>query len=370
MVQSIEIISWLGAIQGILLVVALASRKTNFRANRLLSLYILIITGDCLEPVLHTFPESIIKTSWQFLWGGLIFLHGPLLFLYVKTMLSSKYQLLKKDIAHLFLPLVYFGLVTVLIFLGEESLAGKIWVIVLHEFFFVHLLGYAILSLWHLNKHQSMSPPDSSVQSLRWLKRLVWLTVILYAFSFMTVQLSLIDPAIPLKAPNLIIQVILITVMYVISYQSMAQPQLFGIHTPTPKNFEAAAKYQKSSLDQMRAQEIESKLLHFMEQHKPFLNPNLSLDTLAGSIGESKYHVSQVINSLRKKSFHDFVNTYRVEQFKTLALKPSRRRQTIHALSRQAGFSSKTSFHNVFKKITGMTPTQFFKEQSESKVLL
>jgi AraC-like DNA-binding protein len=370
MEQSIEIISWLAAIQGILLVIALASRKTNSRANRLLSLYILIITGDCLEPILHALPESILKTAWQFLWGGLIFLHGPLLFLYVKTMLSSNSRLLKKDIVHLLLPLVYFGLVMVLLLLGEESTAGKIWVIALHEFFFVHLLGYAIASVWHLNKHQSISLTGTSMQNLRWLKRLVWLTVILYAFSFVTVQVSLVNPTIAVKAFNLTIQVILITVMYVISYQSMAQPQLFGLQIPIVKNPEVIRKYQKSSLGQLRAQEIESKLLHFMDQHKPFLDPDLSLETLAASIGESKYHVSQVINSLRKKSFHEFVNTYRVEQFKKLALKPSRRRQTIQALSRQAGFSSKTAFHTVFKKITGQTPTQFFKGQSESKVEL
>jgi AraC-like DNA-binding protein len=58
----------------------------------------------------------------------------------------------------------------------------------------------------------------------------------------------------------------------------------------------------------------------------------------------------------------------RVEEFKRLALKPSRRRQTVLALSRKAGFASKTSFHNAFKKMIGKTPTQFFKAAKDLNV--
>ena len=86
----IEIISWVGALQGILLVLLLMTRDNNKSANRLLALFIVIITLDCLEPIIFKNGNtgSLFKI-WEFLWGGLVFLHGPLLFLYVKKMTTG-----------------------------------------------------------------------------------------------------------------------------------------------------------------------------------------------------------------------------------------------------------------------------------------
>jgi AraC-like DNA-binding protein len=56
------------------------------------------------------------------------------------------------------------------------------------------------------------------------------------------------------------------------------------------------------------------------------------------------------------------MNTYRVEEFKRLVKMHSKRNLTLLALSRLAGFNSKTSFNNVFKKSTGKTPSDFCKE--------
>ncbi len=99
-----------------------------------------------------------------------------------------------------------------------------------------------------------------------------------------------------------------------------------------------------------------------MKEKKPYLDPNLSLEILSRQIGESRYHVSQVINDRFKLKFSDYVNNYRVEEFKLLMLKPGRRKPTVEALAQLSGFNSKTSFHCVFKKMTGKTPSKFYKE--------
>ena len=54
----IEIISWVGALQGILLVLLLMTRDNNKSANRLLALFIVIITLDCLEPIIFKKGEQ------------------------------------------------------------------------------------------------------------------------------------------------------------------------------------------------------------------------------------------------------------------------------------------------------------------------
>ncbi|MFC2443179.1 MAG: helix-turn-helix domain-containing protein, partial [Capnocytophaga ochracea] len=70
-------------------------------------------------------------------------------------------------------------------------------------------------------------------------------------------------------------------------------------------------------------------------------------------------HLSQIINQYEEKNFYDFVNSYRVEEFITLAKKDIDKNFNLLGLAYEAGFNSKSSFNQVFKKITGKTPSEF-----------
>jgi AraC-like DNA-binding protein len=60
-----------------------------------------------------------------------------------------------------------------------------------------------------------------------------------------------------------------------------------------------------------------------------------------------------------KKNFYDLVNGYRVEEAKRLLLDPKSFNYTILSVGFEAGFNSKTTFNTVFKKFTGLSPTEF-----------
>jgi AraC-like DNA-binding protein len=60
-----------------------------------------------------------------------------------------------------------------------------------------------------------------------------------------------------------------------------------------------------------------------------------------------------------KKSFYDVINSYRVEEAKRLLLDEKNRNYTILSVGFEAGFNSKTTFNTVFKKFTGVTPTEY-----------
>jgi YesN/AraC family two-component response regulator len=157
--------------------------------------------------------------------------------------------------------------------------------------------------------------------------------------------------------------------MYAISYKSISQPHLFfpSIHGGNKTNGISKEKYRTSSLDRQNAERIRQKLSAHMKEKKPYLDPNLSLEALSKQLGESRYHVSQVINDNFKSKFNDFVNQYRVEEFKMLMLRPSRRKPTVAEIAQLSGFNSKTSFHTVFKKITGKTPSKYYRDTVASK---
>jgi AraC-like DNA-binding protein len=66
-----------------------------------------------------------------------------------------------------------------------------------------------------------------------------------------------------------------------------------------------------------------------------------------------------VINQREGKHFYDFVNTYRIEEFKEMIAARKNLQFTLLSIALDCGFSSKTSFNRYFKKATGQTPSEY-----------
>jgi YesN/AraC family two-component response regulator len=112
-------------------------------------------------------------------------------------------------------------------------------------------------------------------------------------------------------------------------------------------------------LQENKFEEIISRIQRIMSQEKLYQETELSLQNLADKIGFPSYQVSLAINEGMKKSFYDLVNGYRVEEAKRLLLDIKNKNFTILSIGFDAGFNSKTTFNAVFKKFTGLTPTEF-----------
>ena len=121
-------------------------------------------------------------------------------------------------------------------------------------------------------------------------------------------------------------------------------------------------EYRKSGLKPEEAKNLHQQLLTLMATEKPYLEPKLSLAQLADSLGVLPNHLSQIINQYEGKNFYDFVNNYRVDEFIALAKKDTDKNFNLLGLAFEAGFNSKSSFNQVFKKIKGQTPSQFVNE--------
>jgi adenylate cyclase len=117
-------------------------------------------------------------------------------------------------------------------------------------------------------------------------------------------------------------------------------------------------------LDDGTAAEFTEKLLRFVKEETPFLNPELSLRLLADQVEIHPNQVSWILNEQVGKNFNEFINHFRVEHFKQLALDPSNSHISLIGLAFESGFNSKTVFNTFFKKEVGMTPSQFVKSHS------
>lgn len=99
-----------------------------------------------------------------------------------------------------------------------------------------------------------------------------------------------------------------------------------------------------------------------LDTEKLYLNPELSLRTLAEYMNLPPNHMSQLLNEGFKQNFAEFINNYRLENFKTRLQSKDTHQLTLLALAYDSGFNSKTVFNTFFKKKLGITPKAYWNE--------
>ncbi|WP_074406728.1 helix-turn-helix domain-containing protein [Aquimarina megaterium] len=96
-----------------------------------------------------------------------------------------------------------------------------------------------------------------------------------------------------------------------------------------------------------------------IEKKQIYRKQKLTLDILAKKLKTNRTTLSAVINQVSQQRFTDFINTYRVKEAKTLLGNPDFDKYKISAIGYEVGFSHVSTFYNVFKKLTGVTPTAY-----------
>ena len=102
-------------------------------------------------------------------------------------------------------------------------------------------------------------------------------------------------------------------------------------------------------------------LKELMKKEKPYLEPSLTIHDLAGKLKMPPHQLSKVINKELHCNFFEFVNKYRIEDFKQRAFSTDYKNMTILGIALDCGFNSKSAFNRIFKDVTGLTPGDFIK---------
>ncbi len=100
------------------------------------------------------------------------------------------------------------------------------------------------------------------------------------------------------------------------------------------------------------------KLRRAMEEGKAYLDPDLTLTALADKLGMPRNRLSRLINETIGKSYNDFINGYRVKESKAL-LESADPGMDVLGVAFESGFNSKATFYAAFKRMTGMTPSEY-----------
>lgn len=137
----------------------------------------------------------------------------------------------------------------------------------------------------------------------------------------------------------------------------------FGIHIRHPSFFltwivTVKQDYQKRYyLNNLDVAAVKTKLLYMMEHDKLFRDNTLNLESLATTLGITRYQLSQLLNTELGVTFSRFLQGYRVAEAQVLLSKYSHR--TILSIALEVGFNSNTAFQTAFKAVTGKTPSEY-----------
>jgi len=357
----LAILNLLGAVQGLLLSLALLSvRSANKTGNRLLAAITFTISIVVSGAVLLTSNYVFIFPHLSRLHHPFVFLAGPLLFLYIRTLTSPEKKLEKTDLLHfipfalclVFLLPYYFqsGASKTRILSFEYIGQFDQWYYVRSALFIIQFLVYLVLIALTLMKYSREVKDKKSARD----------KAVLFEIRFFVIATAILWVAIILRfaiqsTPNLLVPLGASILIYAMGYLRMRRPHL----TESEQEQPFVKRYEKSQLPPERSERYLNKLLQLMESEQPFTDGDLTIQRLAEMLSIPAPHLSQTINERLGKSFPDFINSYRVEKAKKKLLDPAFKHLSILGIAEEVGFNSKSSFNAVFKKHTGMTPSEF-----------
>lgn len=119
-------------------------------------------------------------------------------------------------------------------------------------------------------------------------------------------------------------------------------------------------KYRKSNVTEEECRRLAGELELLMQRDRLYVNPNLKIADLAAILNVSTYTLSYLFNQYLDKNYYDYLNDYRIEEFKRLVDKDEYSKYTLTALAELCGFSSRTSFFRYFKRLLELLRMNIF----------
>ena len=114
----------------------------------------------------------------------------------------------------------------------------------------------------------------------------------------------------------------------------------------------------KAKDEQFLQPELASQVDMTIRERKIYMEPDITLDTLAESLSIVPRDLSILVNRHFGVNFYEFINRYRIEEAKRMLMSDEYRSTTITEIYLEVGFNSKSVFYTFFKKLEGITPSQ------------
>lgn len=372
----------LAGVLGVLLIIAINTlQNNNVASNRILSILILLISVALISRV-SIYDREIFQ--WQpklmLLPDVIYFLYAPVFLLYIRTLflpspLKGNFRLglsILPFLLHLIAYLPFLLMDKNGFILKNVDLSLRPWFDLAGSIALIYNIFYWVYIRRVIRKFQRDSDDNyafeqnlaflNTVMNLKAVCLSIWLlTTVIGGLGFILNQdLSGITD----RSTDLLFIVFSLTV-FCLGYFAIRQPEIFKLPTESESDSDPIPDETEEKQEDLGA--IKEEVSQLMKKEQPYLNPKLTLAQLAELSGTNPHLLSRVINSGFGMNFNDFVNSYRVEDFKQKVLEEKYRNHTFLAIALMVGFNSKTAFNRSFKKLTHKTPREYFKAGIEEE---
>ena len=361
----------LGTIQGFIFGGAvLLFKKYRNRSTYFLVALIVVVSLNSLQYYLKDVGYLNYSRLMNVYYIPYATLNCTFLYFYIKTLLFPEEKIKVREYL-LFIPFVFFFLATtafkILILLNpshkimeEEyfSFAN------LHEIFAVFYSLFLVALSYKMVVDYQKNRPNYNVlivqQQIIWLKvTLVLLFFVVFIYAYLMVEVILYPKG------DINFYALWIANSFMIYWLGHIGIYKYGIQQERQNLRKYALENQVVVVVDRKKNTTINSLEKLIIEEKRFLDPHISLETVALELGVSKGHLSRLIKSELNTNFTDYVNLIRIEEAKIYLVNPEFSNYTLAAVGLEAGFNSKSTFYSIFKKFTGLTPLQFKKNLTD-----
>ncbi len=355
-----------------LLITKRRKSTSDFILFSLLLVIAFTITASYIEQYnqAHHFPYPFfIHVSVPF-----IFLHGPLLWFYIKSFTTPKFPFKPIYLIH-FIPFVL-ALTTISFstyslpeqeriaqmqtesFKNEPAYLGLVTGIALFT------QGYFIWGLFLIRTYRKrIKNYFSRVENidLAWLKFILVTAIVAYAINSGLYLSDYFYDLFNYKVMQLSSFIVGSLFILFLGFYGLRQTNVF--RTGSNENFLPQNQINTSEYVKLETEDERfiQQLLDYFQKEKPYLQPDITLTELSRQLDVLPEYLSKILNKHLHQRFFDFINQFRVEEFKNACRNPENRKLSIIGMAYDCGFNSKATFNRVFKNMTGTTPGNYLK---------
>ncbi|MGY8863281.1 MAG: helix-turn-helix domain-containing protein [Pseudomonadales bacterium] len=297
------------------------------------------------------------------------YVDGALLFLCFKSLAFRDFSLTKIDLLHLLPLLTYASFIWMTFYsqpeaqrldmINSESFVYSASYVYMEFFSKLVRVFYAVACFVLISRYSSLlQDTNSNMEKIH----ISWLRALVIGFSVVMISETVLAGA---KIINIFSELSLqqfshigLTGYYftfiLVNLLVFTAVRYFGVFEQV--NEVTTAKKAKSG--QFLQPELAAKIDSAIRHDKIYMEPDITLDTLAESLTIMPRDLSTLINRHFGVNFYEFINRYRIEEAKRMLTAEDYKATTITDIYLEVGFNSKSVFYTFFKKIEGITPSQ------------
>lgn len=370
-IETIHTIGKIAVLILLLLAVFLLTVESRIKtANQIFALFLILVAFDMCGLFMyewlirHTYIDMLRRSS--------AYLQMPLVYFYVKLVCFKNLNIGFFTSKHALLFISYWGalLFNVVLLSKDQKISfmqnsnEPLFVLFsilgeLQYFIYVYLI-FGALSTYKRNYQASFASYETTAH--KWLFQLTCVSLCAHLLALSKTIAVYVASVESVLTAHLIVSLSALSVICWLVLKALYHPSITrGIQTEATLLESKKPQHKGTENISDEIQQQLNSLESYMQASEPYLDPDLSVETLANNIDANPKQLSTLINQYMGKNFFNYVNAYRIEKAKLLLSDPVQAKRSVLVILYEVGFNSKSSFNTAFKKYTGHTPSSYRK---------